>query len=178
MEDINLDIEQTYFRREVKSFTESRKINPYISGFITSYSRAKLYEYLLKNGEDSLYCDTDSIFTTKQLNNVGDGLGQFKLEHIGRFKPLCCKIYFFCTDKGLSLHKAKGIDKRNIIKTENYDDFVYNIWYNYSELFAKATESMKRFNSFLGVKQVFKDLSLKYDKRQIMDDLTTQPLVF
>lgn len=163
-----------YIKEEI-SINRSRKINPFISGFVTSYARANLWNYLQKNNKDSLYCDTDSIFSLKQLPNVGDDLGQFKLEGIGQFKPLCNKTYFFQTDKE-SKHKAKGIS--NVAQVDDYDDFLYSVWYNNSEIYAKTRESMRRFGSFLSVKNVIKNLSLKYDKRQIMEDLTTEPLVF
>jgi len=90
-------------------------VMPIVSAYITSKSRVMLYEKFEEVGfENVLYCDTDSIFTTKKLSE-GDNLGELNLEYDGRIiivRPKCyCPL-----DEGKSI-KVKGLGR--VIKNEN-----------------------------------------------------------
>lgn len=85
----------------------------HIAGYITSYARRILYNYLQKAIEKEskiYYCDTDSIITDYEFK-TGKQLGQLKLEHkiiknSGYFAAP--KLYTFINDKNERIIKAKG----------------------------------------------------------------------
>lgn len=54
-----------------------------VASFITSWARFKLLNGIYSNLDSFIYCDTDSIYLTRQPTelNVGDTLGHFALEH-------------------------------------------------------------------------------------------------
>jgi len=169
------EIADGIFTKVTSDYSKARFINPFISGFITSYARAELWKYL---NEETIYCDTDSVITTKQLNNVGHELGQFKLEGRGRFKAFAPKTYFFMTDKGEVKNKSKGVYREKISKGKTPEEFIEGIKETEMRIFAKPKESIRRFGSFLAVKDVKKKLNLINDKRIILDNLGTKPYTY
>lgn len=44
----------------------------------TAYARIKLHQYIILQGQDIAYCDTDSIFSTKPIVGLGEGLGSLR----------------------------------------------------------------------------------------------------
>lgn len=159
------------FTKTTKSYSKARFINPFVSGFITSYARAELYKSL---DSDSIICDTDSVITTKQVNNVGTDLGQFKLEGIGQFQAFAPKTYFFMTNDNKEHNKAKGVYKE-FIKGATPEEFINNIKKTEKYIYAKPKESIRRFGDFMNVKHIIKELSFINNKRIILNNRDTEP---
>lgn len=82
---------------------------PILASYVTSYARLIMYDYL--DNEDVIYTDTDSIVTSRELDNTGNELGQMKYE--GKFKNCIFikpKLYL------MNNHvKMKGISRPNLI---------------------------------------------------------------
>jgi hypothetical protein len=98
---------------QLESFT-----NVQISAYVTAYSRILMHKIYLKCGKKHLYyTDTDSIFSTKKFN-VGDELGQVKLEYTCESAAfLLPKTYINEGVEGESFEKKvtmKGFDKKKI----------------------------------------------------------------
>ena len=74
---------------------------PHIAAAITSRARVHLSE---KINEQSLYCDTDSIFTTETLE-TGDGIGEWGYVGRGEAEFYQAKLYKF-----MGKWKAKGLN--------------------------------------------------------------------
>lgn len=83
------------------------------SAAITSYARiymSKIKLDILKKGGNIYYTDTDSIVTNITLDNVGNNLGEFKLEHkIKKGYFLSAKTYGLILENGKTLCKSKGV---------------------------------------------------------------------
>jgi DNA polymerase elongation subunit (family B) len=77
------------FKSEV---TEKRKYNVAVASAITSYARVKLYRLMQSIDFDVVYCDTDSVFTTRKLETSNE-LGRLKLECEGTFLGFRAKCY-------------------------------------------------------------------------------------
>lgn len=169
------EIAEGIYTKTESDYSKATFINPFISGFITSYARAELWKYL---NSSAIYCDTDSIVTTEQLNNVGAELGNFKLEGKGRFKAFAPKTYFFKTDKGEIKNKSKGVYREKISKGETPELFIDAIKETSMRIFAKPKESIRRYGSFLAVKDVTKKLNLVNNKRKVLDTLDTKPYTY
>ena len=77
------------FKSEV---TEKRKYNVAVASAITSYARVKLYNEIRKINFNVVYVDTDSLFTTENLETSKE-LGKLKLECEGTFLGFRAKCY-------------------------------------------------------------------------------------
>ena len=163
--------EGIYFKTAmVKS--KSQWINPFISGFITSYARAYLYKFL---AQDVAYCDTDSVFITSNRSlPVGNELGEFKLEAEGMFYPLAPKVYYLDNDKK-PIAKAKGLSRLLLKNVKSYQEFFDLIRNNEIEIYMQPKEAIRRTGNYLSVKTIKKEFTLTYDKRVKLKDLTTRP---
>ena len=102
-----------YYYVKVESDKEPNiSIYSYAS-YVTSWARAVLFEYMDINGfENVLYCDTDSIITTKEFDKkyIGKELGQLKLETEGTFIGIKAKFYAIADKKKLKGGTFKMID--------------------------------------------------------------------
>jgi hypothetical protein len=87
---------------------------PQISAWITALGRCKLAEGLLKHGRDVFYCDTDSIYTPREMD-CGSLLGQWKSEYasdpITYAYFLSPKVYVLKHLGGKVTNKAKGFSR-------------------------------------------------------------------
>lgn len=101
--------------------------------FITANARLHLLKNIYENGvENVVYCDTDSITTSKPLDpiHIGEAYGQFKLEKKWKtFTALAPKVYAGETYESGFTGAVKGIPKR-LIDESGYkaliDDGVIN----------------------------------------------------
>ena len=61
-----------------------QKVNPFLRATIIGYCNELIKSYIT---EDTLYCNTDSIITTKPIPEltIGTGIGEWKVEHEGMF---------------------------------------------------------------------------------------------
>lgn len=118
----SIPFEIFYFEKQLKY----NYILPALSSYVTSYGQLELYKYL---DENTYYCDTDSIVTTKKLN-TGIKLGEMKLENEiidGYF--LTQKMYCFKNQDNKIIKKAKGFNKE-MIKNISHNHFKKAIYEN------------------------------------------------
>jgi len=84
-----------------------------ISAAITAYARiymSKVKLDILNKGGNIYYTDTDSIVTDIPLNNVGNKLGEFKLEHkVKKGYFVSAKTYGLILENNKTLCKSKGV---------------------------------------------------------------------
>jgi hypothetical protein len=89
-----------------------------ISSAITAYARiymSKVKLDILNRGGNIYYTDTDSIVTDIPLSNVGDKLGEFKLEHkVKKGYFVSAKTYGLILDNGKTLCKSKGVVEKGL----------------------------------------------------------------
>lgn len=97
---------------------ESIQALPQWAVFITAQARLNLLEKIYELGvENVIYCDTDSITTTKIMDkkHVGNAYGKFKLEKTWKtFKAIAPKVYVGESDTGQMLGAVKGIPKKKL----------------------------------------------------------------
>ena len=109
MSDENIGIETT------TSTCESSFVFPILSIYTTAYSRDLLYRYLTENGNDALYCDTDSLLTYKSIK-TGDRLGEMKVEYdVLKGVVIKPKMYMYHTPKKI-VSRMKGVSKVDYTK--------------------------------------------------------------
>ena len=155
--------------------------NVAIASYVTSYARLELYKRIEDTNNDIYYCDTDSIFTTKELK-TGSELGNIKLEY--KAKNMC-----FLVPKTYIASDVEGINKKTILKLKGFDKNTSNFDINtFKEALRgeleliKATKKkpLKSFKQALNSGSIlslaeFEEKSLKnpYSKREYIksDDL-------
>ena len=97
---------------------ESIQALPQWAVFITARARLNLLEVIYELGvENVIYCDTDSITTTKIMDkkHVGNAYGKFKLEKTWQtFRAIAPKVYVGKLDNGDMLGAIKGIPKKKL----------------------------------------------------------------
>jgi hypothetical protein len=83
---------------------------PEWSAYLTSEARIELLNQLSSVGDSSVYCDTDSVFSTKPIvRNMGTSLGQWKDEgEISDFASFGPKFYRYDKPDGTRVSKVKG----------------------------------------------------------------------
>lgn len=136
---------------------------PLISAYITSYAREKLFLEGMKKPEAVLYCDTDAVVTTDKLTlPISSELGDWKEKKLDEFQPIAPKVYRI----GQKL-KIKGVPK-NSQKEGEFWSF---------EKPLKLRESIRRYTSPNLWLKIFKRLCSPYDKRIVLSDGKTRPLV-
>jgi len=69
-----------YLRHEVPKREQPDYTNTLWASYVTAYARLTLFSYMEQLETTMIYCDTDSVFTTKTLE-TGKELGMMKLEH-------------------------------------------------------------------------------------------------
>lgn len=79
------------------------------SAYITAYGRIALHRLMLNCPDETLYVDTDSLFTFGQLP-TGDSLGELGLQATSCFVDLIApKMYMIVTSEGQKEATAKGV---------------------------------------------------------------------
>jgi hypothetical protein len=147
---------------------------PEIASAVTAYSRCLLYRMIMIAGwPEILYCDTDSVFTTKtgyeNLENAGlvhaSELGKLKVEEIGNVELFGAKDYVFN-----SKAKLKGIKH----SAERLPDGSYR-------QFQFQTKHTRYRNGtpdgIVITVPIIKHLSRRYDKG-VVSGQSVRPLVF
>lgn len=146
---------------------------PIIASTVTAYSRNYLFDLMrMAKLENVLYCDTDSLFVTKDgFTNLQPmisqtELGKLKLEEIGRCEIFGAKNYVFNDSI-----KLKGVKKDAVKLAENT--------YRQSQF---VTKNMRYRNGtpdgIVEVKQIVKHISTIYNKGTVNSNGTVSPLVF
>jgi DNA polymerase elongation subunit (family B) len=166
-----------------KKVSTAKHILPAIAAFVTSYARLKLYEYIEQvqtQGGSIYYCDTDSIVTDVKLV-CGKKLGEIKdeiPEGIEEAIFLSPKMYAIKTKTG-ELIKCKGFPKdifkfSNFQTAHNTNDF--SMFSFEKNKFALPFESMRRNKTFVSMLKVSRRVISRYDKRNVIDNMTTSAL--
>lgn len=94
--------------------------HPEWASYTTACARHELYKWFEKVGlENILYCDTDSILTTKELNKkyISDELGAMDLEFTGGFNAIREKGYIlYNSDGSIKEVIGSGLDQNRLGK--------------------------------------------------------------
>lgn len=162
MEYINNEIEIFNYNeiKDVWFYETTLDLNyilPAISAYVTCYAQLELYKYL--ENFPVYYCDTDSIFTTAQIDTSNE-IGKLKLENkIQEAIFLSQKLYAFITDQGEEKIIAKGYSQKELKKQGiefSFNDFIDALYNNNYRKFNVAfgslfgfKEALKRKNKFL-----------------------------
>jgi DNA polymerase elongation subunit (family B) len=167
-----------------KTITEAKHILPAIAAFVTCYARLTLYDYIEKAqsmGGTAYYCDTDSLVTDVKMT-CGNELGQIKdeiPEGIDEAIFLSPKMYAIKTKTG-EVIKCKGFPKKifNFLTfKEAYDQNDFSKFSFEREKFALPFESMRRNKTFVSMLKISRRVISRYDKRTVINNLTTSALV-
>jgi hypothetical protein len=166
----------------VPTYSDSPNITPYVSAAITSYSRIKLYNFLIRAGENLVYTDTDSIFAEGVEYETGKGLGELKLEnHFKKFAAIQPKFYCCEGDEGNKL-KAKGFVTKEL--SWCYNDFEKALYTgDYTAFFQQQERKFSKLNEAIKAKDLLmlvsrkKSMRTEYSKRIIVKDgWSTKPI--
>ena len=174
--------ESIYYRKK-KIYNDTNKpnyCNPIISIYITALARNKLYQRLIDIENDVFYIDTDSIFTTRTLNNSTE-LGELKLEYTAdEYYLIKPKFYALKINDKYKI-KIKGCSKLDD-KFDKFDKILREKKYTYNK-FLKMREAMIRNMPFNYAMDVTKELSLEDTKRRwahkfdVKDFQDSKPLI-
>lgn len=159
------EIGDSNYYRVKKVYNDKNKpafINPILSIYTTANAREKLYRAIHDISDDVFYMDTDSIFTTKSLNN-SSRLGDLKLEYTAneyylvkpKFYALKIKDNYKCKIKGCRNLNQHFNDFENILRDKKH---------TYIK-FMKMRESMIQHMAFNTKVEVEKEFSLEDNKR-------------
>lgn len=165
------------------SISRSAFILPYLSAYITALARCKLYRAMLSVGlENVFYCDTDSIFTTKELP-TGKGLGDLKLEaKIKEAVFIQPKTYSIIDDKGKNEIKIKGFPKNSFTHADFKKALIDRDMKSISMKINKICgfkEALRRYKS-PNIKriEIIKTLRGEYSKRKILPSFDTESFIY
>jgi len=169
---------------------ESKSTFGYVSvctaAAITAYARIyinRIKLWILNNGGNLYYSDTDSIVTDIELPSylIGYELGLMKLEHkVKKGYFISGKTYMLELVDGTLIKKSKGVNS-NSLTSEDY----INMYYNNKNITAIKSQSKSDFVEG-SVKIYNKNVTLRYnsyDKREKLFDkdglwINTRPLIF
>ena len=132
------------------------KIAIQISAAITSYSRIKLLKNIYNIGENNIYyCDTDSIFTDKKIDDslISNELGYFKMEYE---KSKC----IFLSPKTYIIKNEKEEIKFKGLPLEEKKKLNWNWFKNIYNKINKKKETSFKLN--IPIKKNIKDLIISY----------------
>lgn len=92
------------------------------AGFMTAYTRAKLYQAAMTQPEKVLAFATDAVFTTAPLSlDVGTGLGQWSPEDFAGIMIVQAGVYWLKEQTGEWKSKYRGFDPGSLIRDEILD---------------------------------------------------------
>jgi len=173
------------------SYLHSSFTNVAIASFVTSYARIHMHKLYMKLGHDLFYTDTDSVFTTTELE-TGGKLGEVKLEAEGTDACFILpKTYVMTGEDSHGNHfikaASKGMDKEYMKRYTPHD------FYEMMEGEAKIIESkmkgrglhgfrtaIQRFGKLVVPKaDMVRRIMATYDKRVVYKkegDFFTRPV--
>lgn len=181
-----VDADHNLFR--VKTESKGNFFIPQISIHVTALAQLRLYKFmedLIDKGKLVSYCDTDSLFTNGYLP-TSDKLGDMKREYnfsSGYF--LLPKTYCIVKPDGSVKVKAKGFTRdfqkqlteksfKKALYKKDYSDFKIT---SDVEVFNSMKTSFVRHHNFVSTDFRKKSISARYDKRKILKDYNTIPLI-
>lgn len=102
-----------FVRYPVKMGYEQEWINVLWAAQITAAARVKLHWHLIAQGDALVYCDTDSVFSSRPIVGLADGLGGLTdhTPYSGAeiYGP---KLYALLQSTGETQYRAKGVPRR------------------------------------------------------------------
>jgi len=158
-----------------KFFSISRKHhfpNVYVqlAAFVTSYARLVLYDLIVRS--EAIYCDTDSVVTTKDLETTKD-MGGIKLVAEGDYIGLAPKLMVIYENSGADkiIHlSAKGFNRSQVTLdmfrsglTGEFDSFVTKV----TDLMGQKLCMVKGL-TFLTTHEVTKSFRGKFSKDDLL----------
>lgn len=161
----------------IRLYSEQKKLFTYsnvvFSSFVTSYARLRLFSYLEILGDDLYYCDTDSVFTTRKLENSKE-LGKMKLEYsMDEACFLLPKTYMLKNKQGDVIKKMKGFPKKNLGHIQ-FSDYIGCMEGSIRMPAVKTSGGLAGLKTALKKGEILtvlpdsqKQLRHKYDKREI-----------
>ncbi|HEY1646043.1 MAG TPA: DNA polymerase [Candidatus Saccharimonadales bacterium] len=111
--DIDIQHNGTFLTHTIERNQVSHEANILWASYITSLARIRLYEFLILQGTDIVYCDTDSIYSLAPIVGTGTGFGNLIEEETfnrGYFKGP--KLYRLESDIGENKVRARGVPKK------------------------------------------------------------------
>jgi hypothetical protein len=151
--------------------------NVAVAAWVTAQARIHLHRLLMKAGDEIYYCDTDSLFTTKDFD-TGEFLGELKKEYECVEACFLLPKTYSATAEGMVFKMKdeknkdvksktkvvmKGFDKRKLLNFTT-DDF-YNCLEGELRLLKMCQEpnfKLKKYNA--EVEKIHKLISVKQDK--------------
>ena len=81
------------------------------AGYVTSYTRAKIYEAALERLDLVIAFETDALYTQYELYNIplGDQLGEYRETKYKELTYINSGIYFGIKDNGEQVYKLRGL---------------------------------------------------------------------
>lgn len=143
---------------------------------ITANARLELYKLMQRADMDVYYCDTDSIFTSKELK-VSDMLGDIKFEsEVQEFIAIAPKFYGYKTYDGTATIHAKGFKSTDINYSQLKDMLNSNVAikseYSHLNYFKDYIRKTRLYNY-----SISKHVKAGYDKRLLLEDgINTIPI--
>ena len=111
--DIDIQHNGTFLTHTIERNQVSHDANILWASYITSLARIRLYEFLILQGPNIIYCDTDSIYSLAPIVGTGTGFGNLIAEETfdrGYFKGP--KLYRLESDIGENKVRARGVPKK------------------------------------------------------------------
>ncbi len=181
-----VDLDHNLFR--VKSESKGNFFIPQISIHVTALAQLRLYKFmetLVDKGKIVSYCDTDSLFTDGYLptsNKLGDMKNEYEFAY-GYF--MLPKTYCIIKRDGSVKVKAKGFtrDFQNQLNERSFKKALYKKDYSDFkitsdvEVFNSMKTSFVRHKNFVSTDFRKKSIHAVYDKRKILKDFDTIPLI-
>jgi hypothetical protein len=181
-----VDPDHNLFR--VKTESKGNFFIPQISIHVTALAQLRLYEFmekLIDKGKIVSYCDTDSLFTDGHLptsNKLGDMKNEYEFAY-GYF--MLPKTYCIIKKDGSIKVKAKGFTRdfqnqlneksfKKALLKKDYSDFKIT---SDLEVFNSMKTSFVRHKNFVSTDIRKKSIHAVYDKRKILKDYDTIPLI-
>lgn len=149
---------------------------PQIAAWITALARCRLAEALLAVGTEAFYCDTDSIFTTAEVPNVGPNLGQWKDEYaedpIIEAYFLAPKVYVLKHASGKLTNKAKGFSR---FGEKLPPDIITRLANREAVTVSRFAKVRSVIRGDFGLIFATKQCRFEYEKREFLPDGSSRP---
>jgi hypothetical protein len=150
--------------------------NTIIAAYVTSYARVHLFNLMhsiVERGGEIIYCDTDSVIYRGSFDLVtSDSLGGVKIEQkIKLAEILGAKYYRTVQTDGTISYVCKGVPKE---KQEAMFKGKRIAYFNRPIRWREAIRRNLQPNVWLPTSKEAKHI---YDKRKVMADGTTRPIV-